>query len=87
MMLSEGDDPIIIQLKANAICPQVKLSTDLFKFEDCHLKDKQELNFTLENKNPISKVDVSFQKVLNFSIYPSQQTIKANESTVFKVLF
>jgi hypothetical protein len=41
MMLSEGDDPIIIQLKANAICPQVKLSTDLFKFGDCQLKEKQ----------------------------------------------
>jgi len=87
MMLSEGDDPIIIQLKANAICPQVKLSTDIFKFGDCHLKDKQELTFTLENKNPTSKVDISFQKVPNFSIYPAQQTIKANESTVFKVLF
>lgn len=86
-MLSEGDDPIIIQLKANAICPQVKLSTDVFKFGDCQLKDKQELTFTLENKNPLSKVDISFQKIPNFTIVPFQQTIKANESTVFKVIF
>lgn len=41
LMLSEGDDPIIIQLKANTVCPQVKLSNDLFQFGDCHIKDKQ----------------------------------------------
>lgn len=86
-MLSEGDDPIIIQLKANAICPQIKLSTDLFKFGDCHVKDQEELTFTLENKNPISKIDISFKKIPNFSIVPAQNTLRANESSVFKVIF
>ena len=86
-MLSEGDDPIIIQLKANATCPQVKISTDLFKFGDCQIKEKQELTFTLENKNPLSKIDISFQKIPNFSIVPFQLNVKANESMVFKVIF
>jgi hypothetical protein len=86
-MLSEGDDPIIIQLKANAICPQVKISTDLFKFGDCQIKEKQELTFTLENKNPLSKIDISFQKIPNFSIVPFQLNVKPNESMVFKVIF
>ena len=41
MMVSEGDDPIIVQLKANAICPQVKVENDLFKFGDCPVRDSR----------------------------------------------
>lgn len=47
MLSSEGDDPIIMQLKANAICPQVKLESDLFKFGDCSVRDSRELTFNL----------------------------------------
>ena len=32
---------MIIQLKANAMCPQVKLEKDLFKFGDCSVKDNR----------------------------------------------
>jgi hypothetical protein len=78
MLSSEGDDPIIIQLKANAVCPQVKLENDLFKFGDCSVKDSRELTFTLENKNSMSKVDVTFQKIPNFSVVPSNYSLKAN---------
>ena len=35
MLASEGDDLMILQLKANAICPLLKLDNDLFKFGDC----------------------------------------------------
>lgn len=41
MLSSEGDDPMIIQLKANAICPQVKLENDLFKFGDCSVGERR----------------------------------------------
>jgi hypothetical protein len=47
MLTSEGDDPIILQLKANAVCPQVKLENDLFKFGDCSVRESRELTFTL----------------------------------------
>lgn len=47
MLTSESDDPIIIQLKANAVCPQVKLESDLFRFGDCSVRDSRELTFTL----------------------------------------
>ena len=41
MLSSEGDDPMIIQLKANAICPQIKLEKDLFKFGDCSVRERR----------------------------------------------
>lgn len=47
MVSSQGDDPIILQLKANAVCPQIKLENDLFKFGDCSVREKQELTFNL----------------------------------------
>lgn len=78
MLTSEGDDPIILQLKANAICPQVKLENDVFKFGDCSVRESQELTFSLENKNSLSKVDVSFQKIPNFSIHPPYYNLKPN---------
>lgn len=87
MLTSEGDDPIILQLKATAVCPQVKLENDLFKFGDCSVKDSRQLTFTLENRNNMSKVDVSFQKIPNFSIVPAYYTLKPNESTIFKIIF
>lgn len=76
-----------MQLKANAVCPQIKLENDLFKFGDCSVRDKQELTFNLENKNLTSKVDISFQKIPNFSVVPSTYSLRPNESTVFKILF
>jgi hypothetical protein len=56
LLNSEGDEPIIMQLKANAICPQIKLETDVFKFGDCPLKEQREISFSVENKNSASKV-------------------------------
>jgi len=47
MLASEGDEPIIMQLKANAICPQIKLENDLFQFGDCPVKEKREMSFDL----------------------------------------
>lgn len=38
LLSSEGDDPIIMQLKANAVCPTIKLDNDTFKFGDCEIK-------------------------------------------------
>jgi hypothetical protein len=87
MLSSEGDDPMIIQLKANAICPQIKLEKDLFKFGDCAVRDTRELTFTVENKNNISKVDISFQKIPNFTMIPLHQTLRPNESSVFTIRF
>ena len=87
MLSSEGDDPMIIQLKANAMCPQVKLEKDLFKFGDCSVRDSRELTFTVENKNPYSKIDISFQKIPNFTMEPVQQSLKPNESSTFKIHF
>lgn len=78
---------MILQLKANAMCPQIKLEKDLFKFGDCSVRDSRELTFTVENKNPSSKIDISFQKVPNFTMVPTQQSLKPNESSVFKILF
>ena len=78
MLSSDGDDPMILQLKANAICPQIRLEKDLFKFGDCSVRERRELSFTIENKNPTSKIDISFQKIPNFTMVPVQQTLKAN---------
>jgi hypothetical protein len=87
LLSSEGDDPMIIQLKANAICPQVKLENDLFKFGDCSVKDSRELAFKISNKNPTSKVDLSFQKIPNFSIVPASCSLRPNETTDFRIVF
>jgi hypothetical protein len=38
LMSIEEDDPIILQLKANAVCPAIKLSESMFKFGDCSLR-------------------------------------------------
>ena len=38
MMSVEEDEPMILQLKANAICPLVKVSENVFKFGDCGAK-------------------------------------------------
>ena len=65
----------------------MKLESDLFRFGDCSVRDSRELTFTLENKNNQSKVDVSFQKIPNFSVVPSNYSLKANESTTFKIFF
>jgi hypothetical protein len=35
----------------------------------------------------MSKVDISFQKIPNFSIVPPFYSLKPNESTLFKILF
>ena len=78
---------MVIQLKANAVCPQIKLEKDLFKFGDCSVRDSEELTFTVENKNPTSKVDISFQKIPNFTVIPAHYTLKQHESTVFRVHF
>jgi len=45
------------------------------------------LTFNLENKSNMSKVDISFQKIPNFSIVPPFYSLKPNESTLFKILF
>ena len=37
-MSVEEDEPMIVQLKANAICPLIKLSDNIFKFGDCSSK-------------------------------------------------
>jgi len=87
MLTSEGDDPMIIQLKANAICPQIKLEKDLFKFGDCSVGESRSETFTIENKNPTSKVEVSFQKIPNFTIVPAHNILRSNESGTFKIMF
>ena len=38
MMSVEEDEPMIMQLKANAMCPLIKLSDNIFKFGDCSSK-------------------------------------------------
>jgi hypothetical protein len=76
-----------MQLKANAICPQIKLENDLFQFGDCPVKEKRELTFALENRNGASKVDISFQKIPNFAIVPASCSLKPNEATTFKLVF
>ena len=86
-MTSEGDDPIVMQLKANAVCPHIKLESDLFKFGDCQVKDKREMTFTVQNKNPSSKVEISFHKVPNFLIAPAHTFLKPNETVKYKISF
>lgn len=78
MLASEGDDPMILQLKANAICPLLKLDNDLFKFGDCSVGETRELTFNIENKNSASKIDISFQKIPNFSIIPFNYVLRSN---------
>ena len=78
---------MILQLKANAICPQVKLENDLFKFGDCSVKDSRELTFKVENKNTNAKVDISFQKIPNFTMVPVHAVLRPQETSTFKVLF
>lgn len=34
----EEDEPMIMQLKANAVCPTIKVSENVFKFGDCNNK-------------------------------------------------
>lgn len=87
MLSSDGDDPMIIQLKANAICPQIKLENDLFKFGDCSVKDSRELTFKVSNKNTSSKVDISFQKIPNFTMVPPQYSLRPSETAEFKIFF
>ena len=38
MLNIEEDEPMILQLKTNAICPQIKVSNNIFKFGDCFCK-------------------------------------------------
>lgn len=38
MLSVEEDEPMILQLKANAVCPQIKTSEQVFKFGDCYCK-------------------------------------------------
>jgi hypothetical protein len=78
---------MIIQLKANAVCPQIKIENDLIKFGDCAVRERQEQTFTVENKNPLSKVDISFQKIPNFSILPARYSLRPSETFTFKVVF
>lgn len=78
---------MIIQLKANAICPQIKLENDLFKFGDCSVRDSREQTFKISNKNPSSKVDISFQKIPNFSMKPAFCSLRPNETSEVKILF
>lgn len=35
----------------------------------------------------MSKVDLSFQKIPNFTLVPSHNTLRPHESTTFKILF
>ncbi len=42
MIKVEEDEPIILQLKANTVCPQVKLQKDLFQFGDCYIKETKQ---------------------------------------------
>lgn len=87
MVNIEEDEPMILQLKANAICPQIKISDQVFKFGDCLCKEKRELQFTIENKNPISKADISFPKIPNFLILPATYCLRPRESHTFRAIF
>ncbi len=78
---------MILQLKANAICPLLKLDNDLFKFGDCPVGETRQLTFNIENKNSASKIDITFQKIPNFSIVPFNYVLRSNESHTFKIKF
>ena len=64
----EEDEPMIMQLKANAVCPTVKLSQNTFKFGDCNSKETREIGFEVENKSGVVKAEITFPKIPNFSI-------------------
>ena len=38
MVNVEEDEPMILQLRANAICPLLKISDNTFKFGDCSVR-------------------------------------------------
>ena len=76
MVSVEDDEPMIMQLRANAVCPLVKLSDNTFKFGDCSSKDTRKLEFTLENKSDTVKAEISFPKIPNFSILPAAHTLR-----------
>ncbi len=59
----------------------------MFKFGDCSVRDSRELTFNLENKNGGSRIDISFNKIPNFSVTPHNYSLKPNESTTFKLIF
>jgi len=70
-MKVEEDEPIIFQLKAVTVCPQIKVQKDLFQFGDCFIKETKQEVFTLENKSNSSKAEISFNKIPNFSVFPN----------------
>ena len=78
---------MVLQLKANAICPQVKVSESTFKFGDCLFKESRAVEFVVENKNSYSKADISFPKIPNFAVYPSTCVLRPKESHKFRAVF
>lgn len=83
----EEDEPMIVQLKANAVCPTIKVSENVFKFGDCNNKQSRQIQFTVENKSNAVKAEITFPKIPNFSIQPSSYVLKPQEKHDFKAIF
>ncbi len=43
----QEDEPMIVQLKATAVCPTIKLSENTFKFGDGITKSDREIQFSV----------------------------------------
>lgn len=63
------------------------MQKDLFQFGDCYLKDTKQEYFWVENKSQVSKAEISFNKIPNFSIFPNSFSLRPLEKLQVRAQF
>lgn len=71
---SDEEFPNIL-IVAQAICPQVKISTLVLNFGECPMNDRRDLEISIENKNLHLPIDYDHEKISAFKISPCPNEI------------
>lgn len=74
--LNEEDFPNLLII-AQALCPQVKISSLVLNYGECAMNDRRDLELFLENKNPMIPIDFDHEAVSSFKMTPSPSEIPA----------
>lgn len=75
----DDNEPLVLQMKGNTSCPQIKLEKNLFKFGDCPSHQQTQISFSVKNVIPSRKVTLSFPKIPNFSIEPNRVNLEGKD--------
>ena len=65
---------------AQAICPQVKISTLVLNFGECAMNDRRDLQITIENKCHHLPIDYNHEQIASFKMSPCPSDIPAKST-------